>query len=166
MLAHKLRDRLPANLFLTLQNHAHIQRQLPGRGQQRLQRLHVDIHLPLVIHRPAGIEIAVALDRLKGRRQPFIKRIGRLNVVMAISQAGRLALGMKPVRVDQRMSPPSFNQLDMFHADPLQLGRKDLRRVAAIAFMLRQRGNGRDAQKRFKFVEEAGLDVYGNNREQ
>ncbi len=42
---------------------------LPVGGQQRLQRLHVHIHLPLVVDGAARIEIAVALCRLKRRRE-------------------------------------------------------------------------------------------------
>ena len=48
--------------------------------------LHVHVHLPFVVDRAAGIEVAVALRGLKGRRHPFVKRVRGLDVVMAIAR--------------------------------------------------------------------------------
>ncbi len=85
--------------------HAHIEGQAAVvGGEQRFQRLDVHVHLALVVDSAAGVKVAVALGRFKGRRDPLIERIGRLHVIVAIGEAGGLALGVQPVGVDQRMS--------------------------------------------------------------
>ena len=157
----ELRDRFSADLLLTLENHAHIERQPTGRREQRLQGLHMDIHLPFVVHRAARVEIAVPLDRLEGRRNPLVQRIGRLHIVVPVGQAGRLALGMQPVRIDQRMSRAAVlwnvDQLDVLHPNPRQLGGQHLGRVANVALVFGQRRNRGNAEQRLQFVKKAGL---------
>src|SRR5207237_273083 len=73
-----------------------------------------------VVYGTAGVDIVVALSRLKRRRQPFVKRIGRLNVIMRVHQNRRLACGVQPVGVDQGM-PLSWDDLDVLHTDSPQL---------------------------------------------
>ena len=64
---------------------------LPVRFQQSLHRLDLDVDLALVVAGAAGIDVVAANFRLERRRLPFVQRIGRLHVVMAVEQDRRLA---------------------------------------------------------------------------
>ena len=46
-------------------------------------------HLPFVVGRAAGIEIAVAARWFKRGRNPFVERVNGLHVVMPIDEHGR-----------------------------------------------------------------------------
>src|SRR5208337_2624257 len=59
------RNTLAANLFFTLEQDAHNQRERVVGGQQRLQRLDLRDHLAFVVDRAARVEIAVALRGLE-----------------------------------------------------------------------------------------------------
>ena len=63
----------------------------PCSRRQRADGFHQDEELAFVVGGAAGVEIAVADDGLKRRRDPFLQRIGRLDVVMAIEQQRRFA---------------------------------------------------------------------------
>ena len=67
-----------------------------------------DVHpdLAFVVDSAARVEIAVALRWLEGRRSPFVQRVGRLDVVVAVEQDSRRGLpsGVQPVGVDERMA--------------------------------------------------------------
>ena len=106
MLAHERGNPLASNLFLALDNHPHIHRQLPIGLHHRLQRLHMHPHLSLVVHRTARINIPVALLGLKRRRLPLLQRLRRLHIVVPIEQHRRPSSGMQPVRIHQRMPHP------------------------------------------------------------
>ena len=150
----KARNSLPSHLLFAFEQDAHVERQLAVGGQQRLQRLDLRPHLALVVHRAAGVEVAVALRRLEGRREPLVQRIGRLHIVVAVKEHGRLARGMQPVGIDQRMTV-GFDQPHVLHADAGQLGGQRLGGAAAIALVLGQRGDGRNAQQVLQFIEKA-----------
>src|ERR1700722_1137097 len=117
MFAHKTGYALTAYLFLTLDNDPYIDRHGAAAGlKQRFESLYVAEHLPLVVHRPARVEVAVPLRGLKRRRQPLVQRVWRLDVVMAIGQAGRLTGGMQPVSVDQGVTG-GFDDPDVLEAN-------------------------------------------------
>jgi hypothetical protein len=109
-------------------------------GQQRFERFDVHIHLALVVHGAARVEVAIALGRLKRRREPFVQRIGRLNVIVSIQQRGWLAGGMKPVGIDQRMTgffrASGLDQPNVLHADARQFRGQHLGGMASIAIVL------------------------------
>ena len=52
-----------------------------------------DLHpdLAFVIDGAAGVDVAVALGGLEGRREPFVDGVGGLDVVVAVDEDGRLA---------------------------------------------------------------------------
>jgi hypothetical protein len=75
----------------------------PFCAQVRLDRLEVHEHLPLVVGRPARVDLAVADGRLEGRRLPQLERIDRLHVVVAVEEDGRRTLGAEPLGVDDGM---------------------------------------------------------------
>ena len=61
-------------------------------------------HLPFVVGRAAGVDVAVADGRLERRADPFVQRIGRLHVVVAVDQHDRLAGDGGGFGVNQRMA--------------------------------------------------------------
>jgi hypothetical protein len=67
---------------------------------------------------------------------------------VAVKERGGLAGGVQPVGVDQRMAF-GFDQPHVLHADAGQLGSQQLGGLAAIALVLGQRGDGRNAQQAF-----------------
>ena len=54
-----------------------------------------------------------------------------------------------------------FDQAHVLHADALQFGGQHLGGVAAIALVLGQRGDGRNAQQGLQFIEKAGMVLAG-----
>ena len=117
-------------------------------------------HLPLVVDRAPGIEIAVALGGLERGRKPLVERVGRLDVVMAIGQAGGLAGGVQPVPIDQRMTG-GLDHPDMLQANALQFPGQALGGQADVARVLGKGRNGRNTEQRFEFLEETRLLATG-----
>ena len=99
--AEELDDRVPAGLLLAVAREAHVDRQLPGRGelagggQQQVE-------LALVVGDAAAVEVLAADLGLERRRLPQLERIGRLHVEVAVAEDGRRALAD---RVTARSSP-------------------------------------------------------------
>ena len=87
---------------------------------------------------------------------PLIQRLGRLYVEVRIAQRGRLAGGMQPVGVHQRMTA-GRNDLDILEADALQVGSDHLGGLADIAFVLFGGADAGNAQQVFQFLEKALL---------
>ena len=92
-----------ADLFLTLDQELDVHRKRPGRLEPGLGGLQVGEHLALVVGGPSGVEVAVADGRLERRREPGLQRLGRLDVVVAVDEQGRLARGSEPFGIDDRM---------------------------------------------------------------
>ena len=151
-----VRNSLPSHLFFAFEQDADVERQRAVRGQQRLERLDLRDHLALVVDRAAGVEIAVALGGLEGRREPLVERVGRLHIVVAVDEHGRLAGGMQPVGIDQRMAF-GLNQARVLHADALELGEQRLGGFAAVGRVLGQRGDGGNAQQSLQIIEKTGV---------
>ena len=161
MFAHEPGNALPAHLLFPLEQHPHIDRQFASRGlQQCFQSLHMHVHLTLVVDRSTGIKVSVPLRRLKRGREPFVQRVGRLHIVMPVGQAGRLARGMQPVSIHQRMTG-GFNHSNVFQANSLQFPGQALGGESHVAFMLRKRRNGRNTEERLQFLKEPRLLAAG-----
>ena len=105
-------------------------------GEQRFKRFDLRNHLPFVVDCTAGIDVAVALGWLEGRREPFVERIGRLHIVVAVDEHRGLAGGVQPVSVDQGMAF-AFNEPCVLHADAFELSQQGLGSLAAIGLVLR-----------------------------
>ena len=73
---------------------------------------------------------------------------------MAIDQNSRLTRGVQPVGIDQRVAL-GFDEAHVFHADALEFGGEKFGGAAAVVLVLGQRGDGRDAQQGFQFIEKA-----------
>ena len=65
-----------------------VERRPPRGVEDRLVGLEEAEHLPLVVGRPAGVELPVANRRLEGRAEPLVQRVGRLNVVVPVDEQG------------------------------------------------------------------------------
>ena len=111
---------------------------------QRFQRFQVHIHLAFVIHGATGIEVLATLGGIERRSLPFIQRIGRLHVVVAIAEYGGLAGGMQPVTVDQRVAFGTDN-LNALQAYTLHLRRYKLCRAAHVVLMVGKRADAGNA---------------------
>ena len=88
--------------LLALDQHLEVDRQAAGGLHERLGDQDRDQHRPLVVGDAARIEAAVADRRLERRRDPFLDRVGRLHVVVAVDQDGRRARGTRR----SRRAPP------------------------------------------------------------
>jgi hypothetical protein len=97
-------------------------------------------HLPFVVGRPAGVDLAVADIWLKRRRRPFLKRVRRLDVVVAVDERHRRPGNGGRLGVNDRMAI-RFDQVDG-EAQLRQMVAKPLGRAADIPL---ERGVGADA---------------------
>src|SRR6185312_17227873 len=107
----------------------------------------------------ARIEIAVAHYRLKGRRDPFIQRIRRLNVVVPVAQYRRFAGSMQPVGVNQRVLR-CRNDLYVFETGSLHAVGNELRGAPHVREMLGQGAGAGDAQEGLQLVEKTRLILF------
>ena len=153
-------DAFAANFFLAFKQHADVDGQLAGCGQQRLERLNLRPDLAFVIDRAAGVEIAVALGWLKGRRVPLVQRLGRLHIVVAVNEHRRLARRIEPVGIDERVAG-GFLQGHVLHADALELRGDKVGGAAAVGGMLGQRGDRRNAEQVLELGEKTRVVLRG-----
>jgi hypothetical protein len=85
---------LATNLFFALDEEAHVDGEGAAFAHQQLDGLEMYEYLALVVSRAASVDVAVAHRRLEGAALPLVQRIGRLHVIVAVYEQGRLALGV------------------------------------------------------------------------
>lgn len=85
-----------ADLFLSLEQADHVDRQPPSRAQQCLDGLDVAEQLALVVARPSPEELGPADLGGERWRAPLAQRVDGLDVVMAVDQHGRTAGRVPP----------------------------------------------------------------------
>ena len=96
---------LAAYFLLPFGEHDDIDRQRPVRRQVRLQGLHMQIELALVVHGAARINAPIAHRGLERRRVPQLEWFHRLDVVVAVDQVGRRRRpGAAPLTDHDRMA--------------------------------------------------------------
>jgi hypothetical protein len=162
----KGRNSLSANFLFAFENDADVEGQLAiVGGKERLKSLDVGIDLALVVTAATGVEIAVALGGLKGRAEPLVQRIDRLDIVVAVTEHGGLAGSAEPLGIDQGVAL-GLKQAHFRHANAFEFRGQELGGTAAVALMLWQRGDGGDAQESLQFIEKACviLTGVGNSR--
>ena len=81
---------------------------------------------PLSSAAPRPDDAPVANERLERGRLPQLDRVDRLDVVVAVHEDRRGALGVEPVRVDDRVAPRR-RDVDMLEADPAPARRRSTR---------------------------------------
>ena len=112
-----LLDVLAAGFLLAFEQELHVHGQLAGDLQQALHGLDLDEHLPFIVAGAARENVVAADLGVERRRLPFVERIGRLHVVVAIEKERGLAGRAQPFRVDERVAF-AFDQLP--RSDPPQ----------------------------------------------
>ena len=145
-----------ADLLLAFEQAFHVDWQRARRAQPAFERLDVDEHLPLVVGSAAAIETAVAQRRLERRRCPFVERLGRLDVVVAVDQKCRGARRMQPVRRDDRMASRASDP-HVLQADHAQVVGQPRRASPQILGVPRLRADAGKADERRKLRDEARL---------
>ena len=100
-------QRHAADLLFALDQELEVQRQAAFDGDPGLDALQVREQLALVVGGAAGVEFAVAAGGLERGRRPFLQRLDRLHVVMAVDQGGRGAGNRRAIRRTPSDGPPS-----------------------------------------------------------
>ncbi len=129
--AQQIEDNPPAALFLALEHEADVERRPPRGVEYRLVGLEQAIHLALVVGSATGIELPVPYGRLEGRADPFVQRVWRLNIVVAVDEQGRPPGHLWALRPDHRVTV-TLDDLDRRAAQTGQLVTQPLRCTPAI----------------------------------
>ncbi len=157
---------LPSHFFFAFEEDADVERQLAVVGEQRFESLDLRPDLALVVDGAAGVEIAVALGGLEGRREPLVERIGGLDVVVAVDEHG----GFARQRAASRRRPADGLAVSMRRtfSMPMRLSSAASKfgGAAAIVLVLGQRGDGRNAQQVFQFIEKTRMILRGESQQQ
>jgi hypothetical protein len=117
--------------------------------QQAFDCLDLQIDLALIVGRAAGENVIAAHFGLKRRRLPFVQRVRRLYVVMAVKQDGGLTGSAQPFGVNQRVAG-AFDQSGGRHAGRLQFIANKFGGAADIGLVLGERADAGNAQERFQ----------------
>jgi hypothetical protein len=91
---------------------------------------------------------------------PFIERVGRLHVVMAVAKAGGFAWGVQPVGINQRVAgriTGALNHPDIFEAYALQLFCQQGGSVANVVCVLGEGRNTGNAQQPLQLFKKTAL---------
>ena len=136
-----------ADLLFALDEELEVQGQ-PARGLEPGARGgDVGDEGALVVHRPPAVEAAVALGRLEGRRDPLLRAAGRLDVVVAVDEQRRRALGVQPVPVDVGVLAGHLEEPHVLEAGLAQEIRGLLGRAAHLLGREALGGHARDADE-------------------
>ncbi len=115
VLLHEAGDVRAAHFLFTLQEEDDVARQRACDGKVRFDRHQLREVLSLVVADAAGVDAPVADGRLEGRAHPRLVGLGRLHVVMAVEEDGRLAGHVRSAAEHHRMAA-GRNRLDL-HAE-------------------------------------------------
>ena len=135
-----------ARLLLALEDVADVDREATARREDGRGRHQVEVDLALVVGGAAAEHPPSVHDRLERRRRPEVQRVDRLDVVVAVDQDGRRALGMQPIAVDDGMAG-RLGDLDVLEADPSHRIRQPLGGASAVDGMRRDAGDARDPEE-------------------
>jgi hypothetical protein len=116
----------------------------------------VHVHLPFVVARAAGIDVAIAKRGLKRRSVPFLERIGWLHVIVAIAKHGRLAGSVEPIGIDQRVARGG-NDFNMFETGAAEARSNEFGGADHVGFVIGICADARDPQEVEKLIEQARL---------
>ncbi len=143
-----------SDFLFALEDDLHVDRQLAGLLQVRLDGLEVHEDLALVIGRAACVDLSVADSRLEWRRFPELERIDGLHVVVAVEEDGRRTLGAEPVAIDDRVAG-RFDEPDVVETDAAHLVCRPFGAAPDVAGVLRQRTDARNRQVRLQLFDVA-----------
>ena len=142
-----------ADFLLALDEELDVHRQAARLLHVRLDRLDVHEHLALVVGGAARVDLAVAHRRLERRAGPQIHRIDRLHVVVAVEQNRRLARGVQPLAVDNRVARRSMSRT--FCMPTAQRIGGPLRGAADVGGVLGKRADARNREVLLQLLDVA-----------
>ncbi len=122
-------DVFAADFFFAFDQEFHVDRQPAVLFEQPFDGFDQDIGLAFVVGRSARVDVVVADGGLERRRFPFVQRIGRLDVVMAVQQESRFAGRAQPLGVDQRVAF-AFDELRLLQAGLIEFAADKLGSLA------------------------------------
>ena len=144
----KLFDVLAAHFLLAFDEEFDVDGELAIGLEKSLDRFEQQVGLAFIVHGAAGVNIVVADCGLEGRRNPFVERVGRLNVVVTVQDERGLARGVEPFRINQRvLGGPARrgwlpgDDFDPFHPHFGQFARNESRRPRDVGFVRGKRRN-------------------------
>src|SRR5262249_22921844 len=143
-------DSLTANLLFAFDSELELNRQLAARPQPRRRAEQVGEHLAFVIRCAAGIDVSVALRRLKRWADPLIQWLDRLHIVVAINQNRRLVRNRRGFAIYQRLSRGFDNLGRKTHR--AKLSSYPFRRTANVGGAAAIGADARDFQQRAEVV--------------
>ena len=147
LLADILGDGFATDLFFAFEDNFHVDRQFAvTRLHERFEGLHFHPELAFVVDCASRVNVVIALRRLEGGSLPFVERIGRLHVVVRVTEHGWLALGMEPVCIDKRMSL-GRNDLNIFQTDAAQFVSHEVGGFLNVGFVLFEGADAGDTKK-------------------
>src|SRR5262249_30879421 len=95
---------LTADFLFAFDQELNLNRQLADGFHPGLNAFHVRQHLTFVVRRAAGIDISIAHGRFERRADPFVERLGRLNIVVTVAQDDGFAWNRWRFRVYEWMA--------------------------------------------------------------
>ena len=149
-------DHPSAALLLSLEDEADVEGRLAVRVHHGLVGLQETEDLSLVVRRAAGVELAVADGGRERRRVPFLDRIGRLDVVVAVDQERRAAGDDGPLGPDHRM-PVALDQVHHRAAQPGQLGAEPVGGAAGVLGMCGEGAHAGNGEEVGELLQQPGL---------
>ncbi len=115
---------LAADFLFSLDDQPQVDGEPAARAHEALDRLHVDVDLPLVVDHAAAPEAAVTYAGLERGRHPFAERVDRLHVMVAVDEERGLARRGEPLGKHRGMAcrRPHFDAPRPEAAQPLRRG--------------------------------------------
>ena len=152
VIVDELLDRLGADLLVSLEEEAKVDRDATGCSHPRLEGLEMHEELPLVVSGAPRVHAIVLVSRLERRSNPFVEGVDRLDVVVAVDEHGRrVVAGMHPLGSHDRVMG-RLMQLSTFGADAGELVHDPLCRAPDLVRACRI---GRDALDAEELVQHA-----------
>ena len=145
-----------ADLFLAFKQKLDVDGQAPQHREASIHRLHRDQQRPLVVADAAPVDAPTHNGGRERRRAPFLQRLGRLHVVVAVDQdGGRVFASFQMVGVNGGMSGggPGFDGVEACFFQTLCQPLCRPRHVRGVLELGADAGNGGEGQQ----VSQGGL---------
>ncbi len=141
-----------ADFFFAFGDEADVDGECAALLEEGFEGLDVHPELALVVDGTAGVDVAVADCGLEGWGEPFVERIRRLDVEVAVEQDGGRAGGMEVVGVDEGVAC-GLDDLDVVHADAGEFGGEEGGGGEDVGGVLGEGADAGDAEEGFELVE-------------
>ncbi len=142
-----------AGFLFALDDVLEVDRKVALGRQVRLGGLGVHEHLALVVTRAAGVQGAVVPSWVERVGGPLLQRVGRLHVVVAVHDDGRLVGGGDVLGVDEGVAV-GLDDLGVLHPDAVEVVGEPLGGPFHLVVVGGVGADRRDAQKLFELTDE------------